>query len=88
MTPSDTENAASIILSLLTDRAMNSTICPSEVARTLAARYKRKEWRTAMPVVHAAVDGLLHDGTVRLSWKGEAMEVRCGPYRIALSSGT
>jgi hypothetical protein len=31
-----------------------------------------------MPVVHAAVDGLVAEGLVRLSWKGVAMPVRAG----------
>ncbi|RYF10295.1 MAG: DUF3253 domain-containing protein, partial [Oxalobacteraceae bacterium] len=41
------------------------------------------DWRGAMPVVHAAVDGLVAAGLVRLSWKGVAMPTRTGPYRIA-----
>jgi hypothetical protein len=35
-----------------------------------------------MPVVHAAIDGLVHDGLVRLSWKGRPLATRSGPYRI------
>jgi hypothetical protein len=35
-----------------------------------------------MPAVHAAIDRLVADGLVRLSWKGEPMPVRDGPYRI------
>jgi hypothetical protein len=37
-----------------------------------------------MPSVHAAIDGLVRDGAVRLSWKGERLAARSGPYRIAL----
>ncbi len=65
-------------LSLLARRAPGATICPSEVARAIAA-----DWRGAMPAVHAAIDGLVADGLVRLSWKGEPRATRSGPYRIA-----
>lgn len=65
-------------LALLARRAPGATICPSEVARALAP----EDWRGAMPAVHAAVDGLVEAGLVRLSWKGEAMLTRTGPYRI------
>ena len=64
-------------LSLLALRASDATICPSEVARAIAP-----DWRGAMPAVHAAIDGLVHDGLVRLSWKGRPMATRSGPYRI------
>lgn len=40
-----------------------------------------------MPAVHAAVDRLLDDGLVRLSWKGRALAVRAGPYRIGRPIG-
>jgi hypothetical protein len=65
-------------LSLLARRAPGATICPSEVARAIA-----QDWRGAMPLVHTAVDGLVSDGLVRLSWKGQALEARSGPYRIS-----
>ncbi len=65
-------------LSLLARRAPDATICPSEVARAIAPN-----WRAAMPVVHAAIDGLVQDGLVRLSWKGRPMSTRSGPYRIS-----
>jgi hypothetical protein len=43
------------------------------------------DWRSAMPAVHAAVDELVAEGRVRLSWKGAALDVREGPYRIRRS---
>ena len=76
-----------MILSLLANRAANSTLCPSEVARALVVEKIGEEWRNAMPVVHAAGDPLLHDGAVQLSWKGEPLGTRSGPYRIAFGSG-
>ncbi|QXQ08229.1 DUF3253 domain-containing protein [Sphingosinicellaceae bacterium] len=64
-------------LSLLARRRPDATICPSEVARAIAL-----DWHDAMPVVHAAIDGLVRDGLVRLSWKGRPLSTRSGPYRI------
>ena len=72
--------ARAATLALLERRAVGATVCPSEVARALAG--DGANWRAAMPAVHAAVDRLAAEGTVRLSWKGVAMEVREGPYRI------
>jgi hypothetical protein len=39
-----------------------------------------------MPVVHDAVDRLVEEGAVRLSWKGRALSTRTGPYRIGRSA--
>jgi hypothetical protein len=84
-TPVAGEGAArAATLTLLATRAPGATICPSEVARVLAG--EGGDWRAAMPVVHAAVDRLVADGLVRLSWKGAAMPVRRGPYRIGAGS--
>lgn len=80
----DGEKAGAMILSLLADRAADATLCPSEVARALARENAGEEWRKAMPVIHEAVDRLLRNGAVRLSWKGQRMETRSGPYRIAV----
>jgi hypothetical protein len=77
-----TGNAQDATLALLAKRAADATICPSEVARVLAAAAGEADWRGAMPAVHAAVDALVAEGLVRLSWKGAAMPVREGPYRI------
>ena len=68
------------ILDLLARRAAGATICPSEVARSLS----RDDWRAAMPSVHAAIYELVCDAAVRLSWKGQRLATRSGPYRIAL----
>ena len=65
------------MLSLLARRASGATICPSEVARVIAP-----DWRGAMPAVHAAIDALVGEGLVRLSWKGRSLATRSGPYRI------
>lgn len=80
---SDAGEARTATLALLAQREAGATICPSEVARAIAAAAGTADWRGAMPIVHAAIDAMAADGLVRLSWKGTAMPVRAGPYRIA-----
>ena len=72
---------AEAILALLAERAEGATICPSEAARLIAG--PEGDWRAEMDAVHAATDRLLEQGTIALSWKGEAKQKRRGPYRIA-----
>jgi hypothetical protein len=82
MTPAQAREST---LVLLAARAPDATVCPSEVARALAADpagCRPGNWRDAMPIVHAAIDGLLADGLVRLTWKGKRLSERAGPYRI------
>jgi hypothetical protein len=67
-------------LDVLARRAAGATICPSKVARALSP----EDRRGAMPSVHAAIDGLVRDGTTRLGWKGKRLATRSGPYRIGL----
>ncbi|USU13985.1 DUF3253 domain-containing protein [Sphingomonadaceae bacterium OTU29THOMA1] len=71
------DDPRAVTLSLLARRASGATICPSEVARVIAP-----DWRGAMPAVHAAIDALVGEGLVRLSWKGRSLATRSGPYRI------
>ena len=73
-------DAREATLALLGARAEDATVCPSEVARALTVA--TREWREAMPEVHAAVDQMVSDGLVRLSWKGRRLATRAGPYRI------
>jgi hypothetical protein len=72
-------DARAAVLALLDTRAAGATICPSEAARVLA---EGGDWRAEMARVHAAVDALVGEGAVRLSWKGEALSRRAGAYRI------
>lgn len=74
-----TGDARAAVLTLLAARAEGATLCPSEAARVIA---DEGDWRGAMPAVHAAVDGLVAAGAVRLSWRGVPMAERAGPYRI------
>ncbi|WP_338503757.1 DUF3253 domain-containing protein [Sphingomonas kaistensis] len=76
-----TADARQTLLTFLATRAPDATVCPSEVARAMAAG---EDWRMVMPVVHSAVDRLLEEGVIRLSWKGQQLASRAGPYRIGI----
>lgn len=82
--PSDDPRIAA--LELLDRRSDQATICPSEVARAIASKAGAdptgQAWRAMMPVVHAAIDQMVDDGLIELSWKGKSMPSRSGPYRI------
>lgn len=84
MIGTEDSHAREAILGLLSARANEATICPSEAARALAKAQvgASDEWRGFMPEVHAAVDALLAEGHVQLSWKGQPLAIRTGPYRI------
>lgn len=69
------------IRNLLEQRGEGKTICPSEAARLLAGPIG--DWRVEMEEIHKATDALLERGEIRLSWKGQGMKKRRGPYRIA-----
>lgn len=81
----DADHAIRATLALLATREPAATICPSEVARSLGTDGEGGSmdgWREWMPAVHAAVDGLVAGHRIRLSWKGETLLERDGPYRI------
>lgn len=67
---------------LLSQRKAKATICPSEAARLIAGT--EGDWRDTMADVHQAVDEMLANGAITLSWKGEPLAARDGPYRIGL----
>ena len=75
-------DARAITLRLLADRAADATVCPSEVARALAAASGQADWRGKMAAVHRAIDQMVVEKLVRLSWKGTPLPHRSGPYRI------
>lgn len=85
--PPPLEPARTATLTLLAARAPDATVCPSEVARALAAAAGRADWREELASVHAAVDALAAEGRVRLSWKGAELAARAGPYRIGPGEG-
>lgn len=73
--------AGAAILALLEARGAGKTICPSEAARSLAG--PNGDWRARMDEVHAAVDALVKDSAITLSWQGNPKSERRGPYRVA-----
>ncbi len=79
-----TTEAEAQIAVLLEARGAGKTICPSEAAKALAG--PQGEWRAHMDEVHSAVDAMLADGRVSLSWKQKQLGERSGPYRIAQRS--
>ena len=79
-------DAQAAVLALLSERQEGATICPSEAARRIASDAKTG-WRDAMPLVHAAVDHLMDESAVALSWKGTPLATRSGPYRVGRLAG-
>ena len=75
------EQAKDVIMALLKQRGSDKSICPSEAARELAG--SGGNWRAQMENVHLAVDALLAEGRIALSWKGQELGERRGAYRIA-----
>ncbi len=69
------------VLELLERREAGQTLCPSEAARLVAG--ENGDWRAQMDTVHAAVDELLAEKLIIISWKGVRKERRSGAYRIA-----
>jgi hypothetical protein len=61
--------AKAVAIELLAERASDATVCPSEVARTIATEHADPSgWRRSfMPLVHAAVDALVDEHVVGLS---------------------
>lgn len=82
VSPLMTADPQGVVLALLAARVPGATVCPSEAARVLAAGTAGTDWRAMMPTVHAAIDGLVSAGRVRLTWKGIPLPSRAGPYRI------
>lgn len=85
--PSGDHDFRATTLALRAGRAEGATLCPSEVARAVAAASGRTDWRGEMAGVHAAVDAMVAEGLVRLSWRGGAKRLRDGPYRIGRAEG-
>lgn len=74
------ERRAATIRALLRHRA-GTTICPSDVARTLGG----DEWRDDMPGVRAVARELADAGEITVQQKGETVDITTarGPVRLA-----
>lgn len=72
------------ILSLLKKRGDGKSICPSEVARTLAGE---SDWRSLMEPVRAVARRLARQGAVVITQRGEPVDPDefKGPIRLRLA---
>ncbi len=79
MTPADIEHA---IVLLLDQRKPGATICPSEVARSLAS--DGGPWRALMPQVRQVAQALAQDGRLHVTRGGAQVDAtsRGGPIRL------
>lgn len=81
--PGSEDRISATIFRLLHARSAGATICPSEVARTLAPN----NWQPLMPRVRAAALSLARDGRLELRQRGVAIDLNTemrGPIRLAL----
>jgi hypothetical protein len=74
------DRVAAAILAAVAARGPGKSVCPSEVARMLAA-----DWRPLMPAVRAAAARLAAAGLVRVTQKGPTVDplTARGPIRLA-----
>jgi hypothetical protein len=74
------------ILELLYKRAAGRTICPSEVARSLAASDERAAWEPWMQPVREAAAALVSEGRIVVTQRGQVVDLRTakGPVRFRL----
>jgi hypothetical protein len=80
MTANDIE---AVLLQTLDARAPEATVCPSEVARSIAG-HDEAAWRALMPAVRAAAARLAAAGRVVVTRRGECVDAEStgGPIRI------
>jgi hypothetical protein len=73
-----------VIFGLLATRREGATICPSEVARTLAPDDRR--WRELMPQVRQAAQELAENDRLDVTRRGTRVDAtsRGGPIRLGL----
>jgi hypothetical protein len=73
------------ILRLLQERGEGKTICPSEVARTLAGD-DRSDWEALMEPVRTVAATMAKDGKLLVTQRGHAVDVATakGPVRLRL----
>jgi hypothetical protein len=76
-------DAREAILALLAGRAEGATICPSEAARVIGGD---EGFREQMPAVRAAAAGLVAEGRIDVTQRGEVVDLATarGPIRLRL----
>jgi hypothetical protein len=75
------------ILELLSKRSAQSSICPSDAARTLLN--EETQWRALMPQVREVARQMAREGIVQITQKHSAIDpdqTIHGPIRIATSN--
>jgi uncharacterized protein DUF3253 len=79
----DLSDARRAILDLLAERATGTTICPSEAARALGGD---DGFRPLMSLVRDAARGLVADGRIEVTQRGEpvGLDRARGPIRLRL----
>jgi hypothetical protein len=80
--PSDTA-IAQRIEELLAQRAAHASICPSEVARSLAT--EEAAWRALMPEVRRLADELAQAGKIVVTQRGQVVAALFAKGAIRLS---
>ena len=85
MTTDRDDPIAARLMELAALRGPAKTICPSEVARSIAGS-NEKEWRLLMKPIRAEAVRLAHEGRVELRRKGKRVDPDAfrGIYRIAI----
>jgi hypothetical protein len=83
--PSSPERIEQEILQLVAARGPEKTICPSEVARSLAGSHP-DEWGKLMQPVRRVAVRLAHEGRVIITRKGKTVDPADfrGVYRLGL----
>ncbi|MEM9732009.1 MAG: DUF3253 domain-containing protein [Pseudomonadota bacterium] len=84
MPPADTV-LAETILTMATERGLEKSLCPSEVARAMAGS-DEKEWRKLMKPIRAEAVRLASNGQITITRKGKPVDPGDfkGIYRITL----
>ena len=75
-----------VILRLLRERAAGKTICPSEVARSVAGSEVRSVWEPLMGPTRQAAGRLVAEGRVVITQRGRVTDggTAKGPVRLRL----
>lgn len=70
------------LMNLLSARAEDGSICPSEVARAL--EQAEEGWRALMTPVRIVAGRLANDGVIEVTQRGESIDIGCavGPVRL------
>jgi hypothetical protein len=71
------------IQDLLAKRSANASICPSEVARSLAS--DEEAWRALMPQVRRVADELAQHNAIRVTQRGQEVSALTAKGAIRLA---